>query len=147
MSIDFTIQEKIELIIDFYGSYGYIAETIDEFPLAKRFVTAGYAELNENNIYEKNKLGADFLHETIMQISMELVTTMKNNGWSMPLDEMLPWYISTYQLTDCETGSLIKDYILKNIDVYGYRIYPSNRKNKYILEKYNKQSISIGEVL
>ena len=135
MSIDFTIQERIELIINFYDSYGYIAETIDEFPIAKKFVTAGYAELNENNVYVKNKQGALFLHETIMQISMGLVSKMKSNGWSMPMDEMLPWFISEYQLTDYEIGSSIKDYILKNIDVYGYKIYLSHRKNRYILEK------------
>lgn len=135
MSINFTIQEKIELIINFYDSYGYIVETIDEFPIAKRFVAAGFAEINENNVYEKNKQGSDFLHETIMQISTELITTMKNSGWTMPLEEMVPWFITTYQLTDYDTASSIKDYILKNIDVYGYRIYPSHRKNKYILEK------------
>lgn len=135
MSIDFTIQERIELIVDFYNSYGYIAETIDEFPLAKRFVTAGYAELNENNVYEKNTKGSDFLHCTIKEISEELIATMKRCAWSMPLNEMLPWFMTTYQLSDQETGELLMDYIHKNLDVYGYRVYPSHRKNKYILEK------------
>lgn len=135
MCIDFTIQERIELILNFYDSYGYIAETIDEFPLAKKFIIAGYTELNENNVYVKNKQGADFLHKTIMQISTELIISMKNNGWSLSFEEMESWFISTYQLADREIGTLIKDYILKNIEVYGYRIYLSNSKNKYILEK------------
>ena len=37
--------------------------------------------------------------------------------------------------TDQETGKSIMDYIHKNLDVYGYRVYLSHRKNKYILEK------------
>ena len=77
MDTEFTIQERIELIIDLFNSYGYNAETIDEFPVAKRFINAGYAELNENNVYVKNNQGADYLHDTIEMISKNLINVMK----------------------------------------------------------------------
>ena len=135
MDTEFTIQERIELIVDLFNSYGYNAETIDEFPVAKRFINDGYAELNENNVYVKNNRGADYLHDTIEMISMDLINIMKKNGWSMPLDDMVPWFIENYCLLDKDTGELLMDYIHKNLHVYGYKVYPSRKKGKYILEK------------
>ena len=135
MSEDFTIQEKIELIIDLFNSYGYNAETIDDFPIAKRFIAAGYADLNVNNVYVKNKRGADYLHDTIEMISKDLISIMKKNSWSMPLDDMLPWFIENYCLSDKNTGELLMEYILNNLSVYGYNVYHSRKKDKYVLEK------------
>ncbi len=135
MSTDFTIQEKIELIIDLFYSYGYNAETIDDFPFAKKFIDAGYADLNENNVYVKNNRGADYLHDTIEMISKDLITFMKKNGYSMPLDDMAPWFIENYCLSNIDVGELLMEYIHKNLHVYGYNVYPSRKKGKYILEK------------
>lgn len=135
MSVDFTIQEKIELIVGFYDSYGYIAENIDDFPIVKRFIEAGYAELNENNVYVKNKQGSELLHDTIEAISMDLINNMKKSGWTIPLNKMLTWFIEYYCLSDKDIGELLMNYIHKNLQTYGYNIYPSQNRGKFILEK------------
>ncbi len=68
-------------------------------------------------------------------ISKNLINVMKKNGWSMPLDDMVLWFIENYCLSDKETGELLMKYIHKNLHVYGYNIYPSRKKGKYVLEK------------
>ena len=135
MSVDFTIQEKIELIINFFNSYGYVAETIHEFPIAHKFVQLGYAEIDSNNTYVKNEKGYEYLHSTIKKISEDMINALRKTGWSMNFSDMLSWFMDNYNLTDIDIAESIKDYIHKNLTTYGYKIYLSKKNNKYILEK------------
>lgn len=136
MEKDFSMQEKIELIINLYTfPKGYLAECINDFPEAKKFINAGYADLNtENNTYYANQQGFDFLHIAIKQISEDLISFAKRNGRTISQDDLVLWVETTYGLTDACLKEEITKYILDNLPNYNYQIYFSRRRNKYILD-------------
>ena len=135
--MEFSIQEKIELILNLYiAPRRYLAESIDEFPEGKRFVDAGYTYLDvENNVYYVNQAGDNYLHIVIKQISEDLIAFIKKNGCLIPKENILDWFTETLEITDDVTRDLIFKYIIGNLTTYEYRIYFSNRRNKYVLEK------------
>ena len=135
--MEFSIQERIELIINLYTPpNGYLAENIDEFPEGKRFAKAGYMYLDtECNIYYANSQGHDFLHDTIKQISEDMISFVKKKGWTISRETVFQWFKDTYKLLDDFTRDCIVRYIFDNLATYGYKIYYSNQREKYVLEK------------
>ena len=135
--IDFSIQEKVELIINLYtGPNGYLVETIDEFPEGRKFLEAGFMYLDtENNIYYANEKGNDYLHIAIKTISESVVDLFKKNGWTLTQNDLLLWLSETLKLEDDFTIDRIYHYIFDNLPTYGYRTYFSRIRDKYVLEK------------
>lgn len=137
MGIEFSIIEKVELILNLYTSpKGYLAESIDDFPEMKKFINAGYADLNkDNNIYYANQQGLDFLHLTIKKISEDLIAFMKRNNWNVLQNDLIAWFKNSYELDDDFLERELARYIIDNLPHYNYQIYFSHVKGKYILEK------------
>lgn len=118
----FTIQEKIDLILNFYTFTGYIKDNVDGFPEAIKFIESGYARLDDEypDVYKMNEFGEEFLHDCIKEISTEFISFMKKHNNICSMDEIINWFTYNYELSDVETGKEIMEYICFNLETYGY---------------------------
>lgn len=140
--MDLSIQEKIELILNYYTSYGYIKETIEDFPEAIKFITLGGTCLDDKNgIYKITETGRIILHECIKQISKDFIAFFKDNGNVLSEKDMNAWFIKSFSL-DEDTGKEIAKYISNNLSNYGYIArwsHSSKFGERFVFEK-NKNS-------
>ncbi len=138
MDTNLTIQEKIELVINLYTSpKGYLAENINDFPEAVKFLNADCLYLDDSiGVYYINDNGSLTLHAFIKETTEKLVKSMKQNAYSMEPDKLLPWFVENFDLQDdIYNANIFMKYIaFDNLSNYGYRIYLSKRRNKYVLE-------------
>lgn len=134
--IEFTTLEKFQLVIDLYTpSPCYLAETIDENPLGKRFLEYGLLTLEtEHNVYKKNSLGIQYLHPFIKSVSENLIKFMKNNGCNVSSEKINTWFRENYGLEDDDLREDVIGYIAeKNLKTYGYVI--DHRNDRYKMYK------------
>ncbi len=134
--IEFTTLEKFQLVIDLYTpSPCYLAETIDDNPLGKRFLEYGFLTLEtEHNVYKKNSLGTQYLHSFIKTVSENLIAFMRNNGCNVSSEKINLWFCEKYGLSDDDLRADVIDYIAeKNLRTYGYVI--DHRNDRYKMYK------------
>lgn len=131
--IEFTTLEKFQLVVSLYDIPScYLAETIEEDQLGKRFLEYGLLSLDEErNVYKKNSLGEQYLHPFIKAVSENLIKFMKNNGCNVSSDKINLWFCESYGLIDDDLREEVISYIaLKNLRTYGYYIYYRNDRYK-----------------
>lgn len=140
MSMEFTKQEAINLIINFYiAPVGYWKDEIDEYPEVRRFVDADFASLDEEygDKYVINDFGRAALHPYIQDISLDYLNFMKDKQYDCPVDEAIHWFIKKYDLHD-ETARELCEYIFFNLKSCGYetdRPYKTSTGYRYLIKR------------
>lgn len=138
--MDFTIQEKIELILNFYTFVGYSTDNVDGFPEAVKFTEAGFTCFDDEALetIKMNERGEEFLHNCIKEISKEFIAFMNTCKNDCSVEEIIKWFNTKYKLDDIELGKEIAEYICFNLEMYGYKaknIYSSRFGKHCIIEK------------
>lgn len=138
----FTLQEAISLLAQFCTPCGgCYPEELEENLLARRFVEAEYASLDEEykDKYFINKSGTDVLRPFAVNIASDFVMFMQKNGKACSVDGIKHWFGNTYNLDD-ETADEIADYFCNmlgrlNTEYKASWIHSSKFGNGYTLEK------------
>lgn len=142
MDNNFTIREAISLLAQFCTPLGgCFQEELEENLLARSFVEAEYASLDEEYKYKYfiNETGKDVLLPFAVLIASEFVVFMRKNGGQCSNDEIKYWFADTYNL-DAETADEIADYFCNMLGHFSMEykaapIHSSRFGNGYTLEK------------
>lgn len=127
------IKQIIEMITLFYvAPSGCYEEEMDDYPGAKEFVDAGYAEPDEEepDFFVISESGDEFLYPHIRQIAEDLVTFMYDAGGECTDEEIQAWCKEKYELDNEETVQLLAFFICDKLNHFGWeasRIYSSEK--------------------
>lgn len=130
---EFTMEELVELIINFYNQpIGYSREERDCTELEK-FISRNYCSYNsETQKYVINEEGRNFLHKYIENFTNEFVKLIKKERLII-IDDAVEWFQKKYQLQDEELAEEICNYICFNAKIYGYKISKACSKGENVL--------------
>ncbi len=135
--MDFSSEQIVEMINNFYTAYPYALENIEEFPEVKELLENGYAYADEENNIYLSKKGDDFFHKYIKIYSEQFISFFSRNGYRSSACLLSTWMQSTFSIKDAFEANVFIDYIINNIFNYGYKANISlNSLEKWIeLEK------------
>ena len=128
-----TKQQIIEMITLFYvAPAGCYEDEADEYPGAKEFIEAGYAEPDEEEpeFLVISEAGDEFLYPHIRQIAEDLVTFMYDAGGESTDEEIQKWINEKYELVGDETAQLLAFFMCEKLNHFGWeasRIYSSEK--------------------
>ena len=139
--MNLSIQEKIELILNFKTWYGYKKEDINDFPELVKLVSLNGAYLEDaTNLYKLTEDGENILSGCIKQISEEFISFFKSKRYILTVKDMQKWFMTFYSI-DEDMAKEISTYIANNLGVYGYKasyVYCSKYGNRIEFEKKDK---------
>ena len=127
------MKQIIEMITLFYvAPSGCYEEEMDDYPGAKEFVDAGYAEPDEeeDDFFVISEAGDEFLYPHIRQIAEDLVTFMYDAGGESTDEEIQKWCAEKYELENEETVQLLTFFMCDKLNHFGWeasRIYSSEK--------------------
>lgn len=122
--MNLTKAEAINLILGFYtNSSKYWIDIKYEIPELEKFIKAGCTTIDEENKHKiiPNQHGKEVLELYYVEISKEFIGFMiRKNNMECSVDEVVKWFVDSYNLSDVEIGEDICFYIAKKIDKFGY---------------------------
>lgn len=121
---DLSKEEKVELILGFqYSPNGFWQWDLPKIPIIDSMIKEGLVVNSEDyeQLYILSNEGEKLLHKYIEDISTSFINQMKRKGFEMQYSDIVKWFQTEYnQKTEIE-GKDIADYILHNIERYGYK--------------------------
>ena len=128
-----TKKQAIELITYFYcAPAGVYEEELEEFPITKEFVDAGFAapDEEENDFYVITDAGDEALYPHIRDIAEDLVTFMYDQECEATDEEIQAFFKTKYELEDEELVILLAFFMCDKLYHFGWdapKIYSSER--------------------
>lgn len=118
-----TLHEAIDLIVQFMPFLGGCwANEVEEKPLVKQFIQAGWAALDEEHgdKYLVNDAGQDILRPHIERISHKLIHFMLEHQGKCTEPEGIAWLMAEFGINDSGVAEELLDYIAHILHHYGY---------------------------
>lgn len=139
--MNLTKAEAINLIVNFYMlykgiwiDYKYNNSIIDKFIEAE--LTCIYEE-DERRIIPNEK-GTEILYEHFVEISQEFIKFMQRKGLECPYNEVLTWFMTTYNLKSMDVIEDICFLVSNKLYQFGYKAnlpHPDRQDDKVIVWK------------
>lgn len=85
--LEYSNEDKIELVLNFYTFEGYADEDIMEFPEVMKFKTDNCCEKNDKNRWVLNPKGEIYLHEFISDMTEKLYSLIQKVCDGISLEE------------------------------------------------------------
>ena len=121
---DLSKEEKVELILGFqYSPNGFWQWELQKTPIIDSMIEEGLVINSEDyeQLYILSNEGKKLLHNYIEDISTTFINQMKRKGFEMQYSDIVKWFQTEYNQKNEIEGKDIADYILLNIERYGYK--------------------------
>lgn len=117
--LEYSSEDKIELVLNFYTFGGYPDEDIEEFPEAMKFKADNCCEKTEKNRWVLNHEGEVYLHEFIYGMTEELYSIIQKEHSGISLKEAKQGLRTVCECDDECLEEFIR-YLVKNANGHEY---------------------------